>query len=81
MIKSSQKIYKTESIIKSLQKMNKSGSKTLCVVDKNNTLLGTFSDGDLRKIILKGTDLDNIIDGHYNKNPTFFYENIYVIYV
>ncbi len=77
MIKSSQKIYKTESIIKSLQKMNKSGSKTLCVVDKKNTLLGTFSDGDLRKIILKGTDLDNIIDGHYNKNPTFFYENIY----
>ena len=35
------------------------------VVDKNNTLLGTVTDGDVRRSILKGLSLDvDIARGH-----------------
>ena len=77
MIDKNQKILQSDTILKSLQKMIKSGSKTLCVVDKKNKLLGTFSDGDLRKIIIKNVNLHKSIDGYFNQNPTFFYENGY----
>lgn len=77
MIKSNQKIFNTGTLYQSIQKMTKSGSKTLCVVDKKDNFLGTISDGDIRKIILKEVDLNLSIDNFYNKNPTFFYEGEY----
>ena len=42
------------STIKSaITKLSKEGVGTLLVVDKNNSFLGTLSDGDIRKAILK----------------------------
>ena len=74
---------KTESILieknitikDSLRILSKVGRKCLIVVSKKNILLGTLSDGDLRKAILKGKDINTKIDKIYNKNPYFFYEN------
>ena len=41
--------------------MSTTGEKCLVVVDKKNKLLGTLTDGDVRKAILKGKFLkDNI---------------------
>ena len=77
MIKSNQKILNTGTFYQSIQKMTKSGSKTLCVIDKKNNFLGTISDGDIRKIILKEVDLNLSINSYYNKKPTFFYEGEY----
>ena len=37
-----------------LKQLNKVGGKSLVVVNKENKLLGTLSDGDVRRAILKG---------------------------
>ena len=50
----------SNSTIKSaITKLSKEGVGTLLVVDKNNSFLGTLSDGDIRKAILK----TNIVEG------------------
>lgn len=41
------------------------------VVDENNYLLGTITDGDIRRGILNGLDLDSSIKNIINPNPTF----------
>ena len=46
------------SIKNALKKISKSGEKCLVVVDKKNNLLGTLSDGDVRKSILKGAGIN-----------------------
>ena len=43
-------------IRQAMKKLSQSGEKCLVIVDGKNTLLGTFSDGDLRKAILNGID-------------------------
>lgn len=63
-------IYKDISIRKALKSLSATGEKCLIVVDKNKTLLGTLSDGDLRNAILKGIDISNTIKNIYNPNPT-----------
>ena len=60
-------------IFKALSAMNDVGEKCLIVVDDTNALLGTLSDGDLRKAILKGTNVNNSVVDIYNKRPFFFY--------
>ena len=45
----------------SLKLLGKGGHKCLIVGDKNNTLLGTLSDGDIRKGILKGIQIKDSI--------------------
>jgi len=59
------------SIKVALEKLNKSGKKCLLVVDENTTLIGTLTDGDLRKAILKGSDVTGSIEYLYNLTPTF----------
>ena len=47
----------THTIKQALRQMDAMGEKTLLVVDDYNILLGTISDGDIRRWILKGKDL------------------------
>ena len=70
-------ISKNKSIKDALKLLSKSGQKCLVVVLKNSKLLGTLSDGDIRKSILKGININSSINQIYNKNPSFFYENEY----
>jgi dTDP-glucose pyrophosphorylase len=65
------------SLFNALSTMNDYGEKCLVVVDNSNILLGTLSDGDLRKAILKGTDMSALIENIYNKNPIFFQEGMF----
>ena len=51
--------------------MSKTGEKCLVVVDENNVLLGTLSDGDIRNKILKGFSMSKSIQDIYNKKPKF----------
>ena len=46
-------IFDTSTIKQSIKKLNETGEKTLVVVNKDQVLLGTVSDGDIRKAILK----------------------------
>ena len=68
-------IRENDKIILALQKLKKSGKKCLVVLDKNNTLLGTLSDGDLRKKILSSGDIKGKIKNIYNKKPYFVFNN------
>jgi dTDP-glucose pyrophosphorylase len=61
-------ISKTSTIKQALKKLNVTGENCLLVVE-NNKLLGTLTDGDLRRSILKGYDLKSNIDKVYNKHP------------
>ena len=64
-----------------LKQLSKTGEKCLVVVDKKNRLLGTLSDGDVRKAILKGKFHKDKINEFYQKRPTFLRkENYYGLY-
>jgi len=64
-------IYEAESVKEALKKLNKTGKKVLLVVNGEGKLLGTISDGDIRRYLLKGKDLGNSINGVYNKKPAY----------
>ena len=58
-----------------LKLLEATGKKCVIIVNKENKLLGTLTDGDLRKHILSGKKLDQSIKKFYNSNPTFFFQN------
>ncbi len=70
-------ISNNSTIQESLSKLVKCGSKCLIVADINYHLLGTLSDGDLRKAILKGKKLSDKISNLFNKKPKILLENEY----
>lgn len=39
------------------------------VIDDNNRLLGTITDGDIRRALLRGDDMDTPVDSFMNANP------------
>ena len=52
-----------------LEKLNKlSGELTLFVIDENNKLFGTITDGDIRRVIISGSNLEDKISVGVNKN-------------
>ena len=52
-----------------VENMNKSSLKIALVVNKDNQLEGTISDGDIRRGLLKGMDLKSHIKGIIYKDP------------
>lgn len=60
-----------------LKKLSQTGEKCLVVADQNNTLLGTLSDGDLRKAILKGAGVGGSIVDIYQPKPTVLVRDKY----
>ena len=64
-------ITKSSSIKNAMKQMNKIGEKALFIVDENRRLLGSLTDGDIRRWILKKGGLDEKIDRAYRKNPIF----------
>lgn len=69
------KITPDKNIRYALNLIKKNRSKALIVTNDKNKLLGTLSDGDIRKGLLKNSSLDNKIENIYNKKPKFFFEN------
>ena len=64
-------IHEVESVKDALKKLDKTAKKTLLVVDTKNRLLGTITDGDIRRYILGSKDLNNDIREVYNKKPIY----------
>ncbi|MDP2143569.1 MAG: nucleotidyltransferase family protein [Gallionella sp.] len=60
----------TSTIRRALEVIDSGAMKIGLVVDATQKLMGTISDGDIRRAILKGVGLDAVIDGFYNTNPT-----------
>ncbi len=64
-------------IRQAMKTLSRIGEKCLVIVNEKNKLLGTLSDGDLRKAILKGAIMENPIKDFYQKNPTKLVEGKY----
>ena len=64
-------------IRQAMKKISQSGEKCLVIVDEKNILLGTLSDGDLRKAILKGSEMSDSIQQIYQSNPTALIDGEY----
>lgn len=62
-------------IKQALKQMDAMGEKTLLVVDEHNKLLGTISDGDIRRWILKGKDLGGGVSNVMNPAPVSLDQN------
>jgi dTDP-glucose pyrophosphorylase len=50
--------------------IDKAGSQIALVVDSDRRLLGTLTDGDMRRAILRGVSLDERVHTAMNRNPT-----------
>ena len=60
---------KNASIKEAMQTIDNGTFKIALVVDNNLHLLGTLTDGDIRRAILKGLALESSISNIYHKNP------------
>jgi dTDP-glucose pyrophosphorylase/CBS domain-containing protein len=72
-------IYNTSLISKALLKMEKFGLKTLIVIDKTEKYLGTLSDGDVRRSLIKKKKLSDKINGIFKKKTIFLTKKKYSI--
>ena len=68
-------LHKDEKIIKGITILNNSGLLIIIVVNKLNQLIGTVTDGDIRKGFAKGLTLDDKLELIMNKNPKYILEN------
>lgn len=64
------KILATLTIEKALSVIDSGGVKIALVVDTDNKLLGTLSDGDIRRGLLRKKTLNDTIEDVYFRNPT-----------
>ncbi|GHV86374.1 nucleotidyltransferase [Spirochaetia bacterium] len=55
-----------------IEKIQITGHRTVFVVDLNNTLLGVFSDGDMRRFILNNGKLNDPVSKAMNPSPVSF---------
>ncbi len=71
------KVESTISIKKAMQLLNETAEKCLIVVNKQDKLLGTITDGDIRRTILSGANFSIDISSSYNKKPYYVLEGDY----
>ena len=63
------------SILETIRIIDKTAMKIALAVDQENRLLGTISDGDIRRALLKGINIDKKVGKIMNKRPTTFRAN------
>ena len=64
-------------IRQAMKALDKTAEKCLLVVNENKKLLGTLTDGDLRRSILGGANFSENISDSYNPKPTLLIKNKY----
>ena len=64
-------IKRESTITDALKKLKKTGLQCLIVVDKKNKYLGTVTDGDIRREILKSKDFTKKINSIFNSRSTY----------
>ena len=64
-------IKENSSIENSLFKLDKSKDKCLVVTNSKQRLLGTLTDGDVRRALINGIDFSHSIKNIYNKRPFY----------
>ena len=61
-------------IPQALKKFNNTGEKVLLVIDKEKKLIGTITDGDVRRAVLAGHSIEDPITRVFNKSPIYISE-------
>jgi len=61
----------------SIQRMNDSAQKILVVVDNQKKVIGTITDGDIRRGIISGLSMSSLIDCFFNSKPKLLVEDSY----
>ncbi|WP_206663586.1 nucleotidyltransferase family protein [Sporolactobacillus shoreae] len=61
-------------IIDALVHINNNATGTAIIVDENDKLLGTLTDGDIRRALIQSVPLNGIIKNIYRSNCIFFYD-------
>lgn len=61
----------TATIKEAMEALDKTAEKVLLVVDDEHALIGTLTDGDIRRHILKGRNLSGTIRDAFHPNPIF----------
>ncbi len=75
-------IHDNESLVDALSKIDKlstNNTRILFVGDKNDKIVGSVSDGDCRRALIKGKALQTPISEIMNQNFTFLEHNKYDI--
>lgn len=67
-------ISKKKSIKAAMKQLDETAEKNLFVINEKHQLIGALSDGDIRRAILEGSNLENEIDKVMNKQPKFVYD-------
>lgn len=62
-------------IVKAIEIIDRAGLQIALVVNENGRLLGTVTDGDIRRAILKHLSLDETVTKVMNPAPCFVYRN------
>ena len=63
------KLYPDATIEEALKVIDRGAKKIAFIVGNDNILLGTISDGDIRRAILNGSSLESSIEHLYSKDP------------
>ena len=56
-------------VVDAINKLNMGGTRLVLIVSESSKLLGTISDGDIRRAILRGFTLESDIGAILNRNP------------
>lgn len=67
-------IHPKATIKEAMEALDKTAEKVLLVVDEHQALIGSLTDGDIRRYILKGHDLSGTIHNAYNREPIFVFQ-------
>ncbi|MBB67112.1 CBS domain protein [Alteromonas sp. 76-1] len=59
------------SLVDAVKKLDHGAKRILVVVDENNVLLGTLTDGDIRRALIKQIDLNSPVSNVMNTKPRF----------
>ena len=70
-------ITKNSTIREALKSLNVSALGVLLVINEQGILLGTLTDGDIRRAILLGKSLTDSIEDVYNSKPSVLYEDTF----
>ena len=70
-------VFIDQNIRTAIKAIKRSGHKCVVVVNHQNKMLGTISDGDIRRIILKNISLKEKLNNYFNKNALYFIKGKY----
>lgn len=73
-------LYEDATIIEAMQQIDKNGKQFVAVINRQSQLVGSVTDGDIRRGILNGIDLKNSVKEIMNDTPYFSFRDSVEMY-